>query len=112
MNVTDILPYFQLFVSFGTFCGLVYGFYRFSRKPHDTLEARVSTLETRIDVLERSSTKNSDEIKAQKENCEILRTCVEALVDFELAYCISTHYEAEGIDDLRHAKKTLREHKE
>jgi hypothetical protein len=110
--ITVILPYFQLCVSFGTLCGLVYGFYKFSRKPHDTLESRISTLETRLNVLEATTSNNTDDIKAQQERCEIIRTCVEALVDFELAYCISTHYEAEGIDDLKRAKKTLREHKE
>lgn len=108
MTFADVL---QLTMSVFTLIGMIYAFYKFARTPHDTLAQRVSTLESRTDNLERLIDSNNNNDKEQKESIELLRECVEALIDFELAYCISTHYDAEGIDDLKHAKKILRESK-
>lgn len=108
----DIQPTLQTILLLCNLGAMLYGFKKFLSRPHDTLEQRVNGLETRIQDVERAILKNSDELAEQKENIELLRECVEALIDFELAYCISTHYDAEGIEDLRHARKVLRESKE
>lgn len=101
MNVQVFLPYVQLAVSLCTLVGLLYAFYKFTRRPQDSLEERVTILEKRMDKLETDSSTNTN-------NIDKATAAITALVDFELAYCITTHYEAEGISDLKHAKKVLR----
>ena len=61
----------------------------------------METLEQKVSKIETSSTSNSD-------NIDRVTTALTALVDFEIAYCINTHYDADGINDLMHAKKVLR----
>lgn len=99
MNI--LMDYVQFAVSICTLIGLIYAFYKFAKRPQDTMEERVSGLERRIDKLEAASEKNTDDI-------DRVTTAIVALVDFEIAYCISTHYDADGINDLMHAKKVLR----
>lgn len=101
MNIQSILPYVQLLVSCGTLIGMLYALKQFVDKPHDSLEQRVETLEQKVSKIETSSTSNSD-------NIDRVTTALTALVDFEIAYCINTHYDADGINDLMHAKKVLR----
>lgn len=101
MSVQVFLPYVQLAVSLCTLVGLLYAFYKFTRKPQDSLEERVSLLERRMDKVESASNENAS-------NIDKVTSAITALVDFELAYCITTHYESEGISDLKHAKAVLR----
>jgi hypothetical protein len=91
----------QIILAFGNICIMTYAFSKFLSKPHDSLEQRVETLEQKVSKIETSSTSNSD-------NIDRVTTALTALVDFEMAYCINTHYDADGINDLRHAKKVLR----
>lgn len=111
-GVMDFQSTLQTILLVCNLVAILYGFKKFLSRPHDTLEQRVNMLEVRIQDVERVISKNTDEIQEHKDDLELLRECVEALIDFELAYCISTHYDAEGIDDLRHARKVLRESKE
>lgn len=99
MNI--LMDYVQFAVSICTLIGLIYAFYKFAKRPQDTMEKRVSGLERRIDKLEAASEKNTDDIGRAT-------AAITALVDFELAYCINTHYDKDGISDLMHAKKVLR----
>ena len=96
-----LMEYVQFAVSICTLIGLIYAFYKFAKRPQDTIEERVSGLEQRVGKLETTSKKNTDDI-------DRVTTAIVALVDFEIAYCISTHYDADGINDLMHAKKVLR----
>lgn len=96
-----VMDYVQFAVSICTLIGLLYGFYKFTRRPQDTLGERVSSLERRMDKVEQTSDKNTDDIGRAT-------AAITALVDFELAYCINTHYDEDGISDLMHAKKVLR----
>lgn len=99
MNV--LMTYIQFAVSICTLIGLLYAFYKFTRRPQDTLGERVTSLERRMDKVEQTADRNTDDISRAT-------TAITALVDFELAYCISTHYNEDGINDLMHAKKVLR----
>lgn len=99
--ISQALPYLQFAATLFTLLGMLYAFYRFTRQPHDSMEQRIEDLERRLRDLEKQVNQNTDYV-------DKLLACTTALVDFELAYCISTHYDAEGIDDLKHARKILR----
>lgn len=99
--VQTMLTIMQIILAFGNICIMTYAFSKFLSEPHDSLEQRVEALERRVDKIETSSTNNTD-------NIDRVTTALTALVDFEIAYCINTHYDADGINDLMHAKKVLR----
>lgn len=101
MDVQTLLTIMQMILAFGNICIMTYAFSKFLSKPHDSLEQRMEALERRVDKIENSSTNNTD-------NIDRVTTALTALVDFEIAYCINTHYDADGINDLMHAKKVLR----
>lgn len=101
MDTQTMLSIMQLILATGNICLMGYTFSKFLNKPHENLEQRVEALERRVDKIENSSTNNTD-------NIDRVTTALTALVDFEIAYCINTHYDADGINDLMHAKKVLR----
>ena len=50
--LNTVLTIFQLIISFGTVCTLLYTFIRFSQKPQDTQNERIRTLEDKVAMLE------------------------------------------------------------
>lgn len=115
MNVSGVLPIFQLVLTIGNICVLGYALYKFLNKPHDTLETRVQAVEKRLDEhdlkfkqVDETLEDNDGTFKEQKELNEVFINCMLAFIDFEMAYCTATGYK--DIEDLTNAKKTLREY--
>ena len=50
--LSTILTIFQLIISFGTVCTLLYAFVKFSRQPQQSQNERIRTLEDRVAMLE------------------------------------------------------------
>lgn len=110
-----ILPVIQLIVMTINLIVLVYGGYKFLNKPHDTLEARVTATEKRLDEhdlkfkqVDETLEDNDGTFKEQKELNEVFINCMLAFIDFEMAYCSATGYK--DTEDLDNAKATLRKY--
>ena len=106
--IKDILPLFQLLVSICTLLGMCYAFKKFLDKPHDTLEARVISLELKQKETEQKLLLGNDRFKKQDDTNEVFINCMLAFIDFELSYCSHTDYQY--TEDLDKAKDTLRRH--
>lgn len=106
--VQQILPWIQLILATMNVCALVFAFYKFLGRPHNTLEQRVTALEIRYKETEESLHRGNDKFRNQETTNEVMQSCMLALIDFELSYCIHTHYEE--TEDLMKAKDKLRGH--
>ena len=106
---------FKLFLQGAQIIALLYAGYKFTRKPHETLEGRVKELEETVEELKvqirevkDSLKEGNDKFRDQAKTNEVMQTCMLALIDFELSYCIHSGYE--DTKDLMKAKDILREH--
>ena len=106
--VTSVLPYLQVLLAGMNICVLVYAFVKFLNKPHSTLEDRVNAHDVEIREIKTSLLQGNDRFREQETTNEVMQSCMLALIDFELAYCIHTSYE--DTEDLMRAKNKLREH--
>lgn len=87
MNITTILPIFQLILTFGNICVLAYALFKFLNKPHDTLEDRVNAHEVEIADIKKSLLQGNDRFREQDDTNEVLIRSVFALLEFEVHYC-------------------------
>lgn len=106
--VTVILPYLQLILAVFNICVLGFAFYKFMNKPRTNLEERVNVCELKIKEIEQSLYQGNDRFRDQETTNEVMQSCMLALIDFELSYCIHTSYE--DTEDLMKAKDKLRGH--
>lgn len=106
--IKDILPFLQVILTSGNICVLAYALFNFLKKPQNSLEQRVSVTEIKIKEIEASLLQGNDRFRDQDSTNEVMQSCMLALIDFELAYCIHTSYE--DTDDLMRAKTELRKH--
>ena len=106
--IKDILPFLQVILTSGNICILAYALFNFLKKPQNSLEQRVSVTEIKIREIEASLLQGNDRFREQDSTNEVMQSCMLALIDFELAYCIHTSYE--DTDDLMKAKTELRKH--
>ena len=115
MNLSDFKDILQVIIQIATIVTLSYTLYKFTRKPHDTLETRHNELKKRVDEhdvkfkeVEESLHHGNDKFRKQADLNEVFINCMLAFIDFEMAYCSSTGYK--DIDDLKNAKATLRKY--
>ena len=94
---------------------LIYAGYKFTRKPHDTLETKHEALEkrvndhdTKIKEIEQFLHHGNDRFKRQGKTNKAFITIMLAFVDFEITYCFNTGYEKN--EDLLRAKKLLQDY--
>lgn len=80
----------------------------FLNKPHNTLDARITAIEVDVKEIKQSLLQGNDRFREQDDTNEVMQTCMLALIDFELGYCIHTNYG--DTDDLIKAKDALRKH--
>lgn len=106
--ITSLLPYLQTFLAFGNLAIMLYALKTFLTKPHNTLEEKVNKHEVKIKEIEASLLQGNDRFREQETTNEVMQTCMLALIDFELSYCIHTEYS--DTSDLMKAKDELRKH--
>lgn len=105
MNVTDILPFFQLILAFGNICVLGYALYKFMNKPHDTLEDRVNAHDVEIKEIKSSLLQGNDRFREQEDTNEVLLRSLLALIEFEIQYLLQENKPISR--DLEKAKDDL-----
>ena len=113
--ITGLLPYLQTFLAIGNLCIMLWALNSFLRKPRNTMEKRLKLIDEQINVLNieiekinASLLQGNDRFRAQDTTNEVMQSCMLALIDFELSYCIHTSYK--DTDDLMRAKNELRKH--
>ncbi len=116
-NITldDLSNCLKVILQIAQVVALLYAGYKFTRKPHESLESRVSALEKKtedqdvqIRECKESLQEGNDRFREQSRSNEVMQTCMLALIDFELSYCIHSGYD--DTEDLMRAKDVLREH--
>ena len=85
-SVSDIL---KVLLQLAQVFALLYAGYKFTRKPHDTLESRVNALEEKNKDLELEMLKKDERIRELEELCGVIIRSVIALIEFEMQYCLT-----------------------
>lgn len=99
-NVNLILDIAQL-------CAVLYALYRFTRKPHDSLDQRVTALETEVKNLKEAQAAEKEKRINIEKAVKMALHSVLALIEFEMQYCITNNFEMS--DGLKRAKEDLHE---
>lgn len=104
MEVSTILSYMQLLLTFGNVCILAYGFKKFLNKPHDSLEERVVKCEKDIEGIRQSLFRGDGKFQEHERALKVLVRATIALVEFEMQYCLTEHKEmSKGLEKAKEA---------
>ena len=115
MNLDSFSDILKVVLQIANIVVLGYALYKFLNKPHNTLEEKVNAHDLEIKEIKQSLLQGNDRFreqecvsKEQERTNEVMQTCMLALIDFELAYCIHSNYT--DTEDLIKAKDVLRKH--
>jgi len=97
--ISTILTIFQLIISFGTVCTLLYAFVKFSQKPQQTQDERIENIEKRLDKLEQEQ----DETATRLCNIETGNRIMQQALLAIMGHAIN----GEDIEELRKARQML-----
>lgn len=114
--VNHLMQYMDLILKFANIVIIGYAAYRFTTRPHDSLQERVTALEDKVEKLENGVDLRQKDIEQQLRQgndrfrsisnvLEVLLTCTLALINFEVHYCESEHKDIS--EDLEDARKIL-----
>ena len=113
--MNELSDVFKIILQISQIIALVYAAYKFTRRPHDTLEEKHKALEKRVDEhdmkikeMDLSLKQGNDRFRKQEETNATFKSVMLSFVNFELAYCANTGYEDNK--DLLDAKKELSEY--
>ena len=113
--MNEISEYLKVFLQIAQVITILWAVYKFTRKPHDTLEEKHETLKKRVDEhdvkikeVEASLKQGNDKFRKQEETNATFKSVMLSFVNFELAYCSNTGYEDD--QDLLDAKRELSEY--
>lgn len=79
--------YVDWFLKLAQIVTILYAAYKFTRKPHDSLDSRLTAVEVKLAEHEQSLHQGNDRFKQQDDTNEILTRCTFALLEFEVHYC-------------------------
>lgn len=103
--IQDITTAMDMFLKFANIIVILFAAVKFLGKPHNSLDQRVSALETEVKDIKQSLHQGNDNFKEIFNALKVLIHSVMALLEFEMQYCLSEHKEmSEGLKD---AKKDL-----
>ena len=111
----QVSEYLKVFLQIAQVITILFAVYKFTRKPHDTLEEKHKALEKRVDEhdvkikeVETSLKQGNDKFRKQEETNATFKSVMLSFINFELAYCANTGYEDN--QDLLDAKRELNEY--
>ncbi len=114
--VNFLMQYMDLILKFANIVIIGYAAYRFTKRPHDSLQERITALEDKVEKLdnevdlrqrdfEQQLRQGNDRFRSISNILEVLLTCTLALINFEVHYCESEHKDIS--EDLEDARKVL-----
>ena len=113
--MTEISEYLKVFLQIAQVITILFAVYKFTRKPHDSLEEKHESLKKRVDEhdvkikeVEASLKQGNDKFRKQEETNATFKSVMLSFINFELAYCSNTGYEDN--QDLLDAKRELNEY--
>lgn len=100
--VQNIALGLTVFLSFGNACIMLAAFKTFLSTPRKTMEKRVSDLEAKVASIEGSLQKGNEKFSDLGEIVEALLQCTQALIEFEIQYCLLENKEfSKGLEDAK-----------
>lgn len=115
MTLAQIKDLLQIIVLLATIATMLFTLYKFTRRPHDTLEEKYEKLKTKVDEqwiiiqeLKKSLDIAHEKLRVQEGMNITFKSVMLAFINFEIAYCHNTGYEDNS--DLLEAKKVLTEY--
>jgi hypothetical protein len=103
--IQTIQSILTLILSGANLCVLGYALFKFTKKPHDTLDQRVTSLEVEVKNIKESLNYGQDKFRKHDESIKVLLHSTLALIEFEIQYCLIEHKEMS--DSLKKAKEDL-----
>lgn len=103
--IQTIQSILTLILSGANLCVLGYALFRFTKKPHDTLDKRVTALEVETKNIKESLNHGQDKFRAHDESIKVLLHSSLALIEWEIQYCLIEHKEMS--ESLKKAKEDL-----
>lgn len=103
--IQTIQSILTLILSGANLCVLGYALYKFTKKPHDTLDQRVTALEVEIKNIKESLNFGQDKFRTHDESIKVLLHSSLALIEWEIQYCLIEHKEMS--ESLKKAKDDL-----
>lgn len=104
-----------LIISLANLCVLMYGLYKFTKKPHDTLRDEVDKLKsenTEIKVelkdIHKSLDASFEKHRDQDKTNAVFKKVMLLFANFEIAFCLHTDYK--DTSDLMKAKEELNDY--
>ena len=107
MNMQSFAQVMQLLVSTGTLIGMLVALKKFLSAPTINKDKRLLELEIKVKEIEDSLKQGNDKFRVLYETTEISQSCILALIDFEIQYCITNGVEV--TDELKESRKKLHE---
>ena len=89
MDLGGFSDFLKVVLQIAQVVALIYAGYKFTRKPHDTLESRVAALEEKNKDMELSLLKKDERIRELDESNGVIMRSVLALIEFEIQYCLT-----------------------
>lgn len=91
-----------VFLSFGNACIMLAAFKTFLNRPKASIEKRISDLEEKVKIIEESLQKGNDKFSNLGEIVEVLLQSTQALIEFEIQYCLLENKElSKGLEDAK-----------
>ena len=94
VNLVDFSEFLKIFLQIAQVVTILFAVYKFTRKPHDTLESKHDELKKRVDAhdVEIKEVKDSlhlgnDKFREQEDTNEVMIRSIFALIEFEVHYC-------------------------
>lgn len=100
--LSTILTIFQLIISFGTVCTLLYAFVKFSQKPQQSQNDRIRSLEDRVTMLETKQDDVYSHLESIDESNKVTQQALLAL----LGHAIN----GDDVEEVKRAQKMLFNH--
>lgn len=86
--IQNIVLGLTLFLSFGNACIMLAAFKAFLLRPKETTLQRIAQLEFEVKEIKDSLNDGNDKFRFQGETLEVLIQAVQALIEFEIQYCL------------------------
>lgn len=100
--INSIITIFQLIISFGTVCTLLYAFTKFTQRPQETQDERIAALEARVNKLEEQTEDTHLHIANIDKGNKVIQQAMLAMLDHAIGN--------EDQDNIKKARKDLFEY--
>lgn len=97
--INSIITIFQLIISFGTVCTLLYAFTKFTQRPQETQDERIAALEARVSKLEDNGADINTHIANIDRGSMVMQKAMLAMIDHAIGN--------EDEDNIKKARKAL-----